>query len=80
MGNLPSKFYLVQWRNGDVVGVFSNKKIMFERLCAVPHLKPYSVYSYQSFSELIKWNSRCMFSTSTEPIVVSSVAPNAVRS
>jgi len=80
MGNLPSKFYIVQLQNNDLVGIFSNKKRLFESLAGSDIYRLSGVHSYQAFSELLKWNKRCMFSTGSLPIVVVTVTPNIFRS
>lgn len=80
MANLPSKLYLVQYHNGDVIGVFSNKKRLYDTIQAIDHLKMSSIYSYIAFSQMIKWNKRTTFATTQQPFQVTVIIPNEARS
>lgn len=80
MANLPSKMYLVRYKNLDFIAVFSNKKLMFESLMSQNHLRFYSVYNYWSFSQLLKHNPRCLIATETESVIIDQFVPNQLRS
>ena len=76
MSNLPSKFYQVEFENGDLIGVFTNKKLMWDVLSRSEAYRPYSIHSYWSFSQILKLNKRCKISTVTQSITIFQLVPN----
>jgi len=76
MGNLPSKLYYAHLENGCFRGIFSNKKIMLDELYYQSAFELKYINSYQSFSELIKWNKVFETETSEGILTITTFEPN----
>jgi len=76
MSNLPSKLYYVQLETGYYRAIFSNKKKMLETLLRSDQFRMQHINSYQSFSELIKWNSKFKTGTDKGYLIIQTFEPN----